>query len=76
VQHLEGVVARVGALKRSQRRRGLLCARSFSSSATIARNASLDSTWVGPKCRRANVDFPEPEMPISTTIADRGISIT
>ncbi len=40
---------------------------SFSSSATMPRNASDESTCVGAKCLRAKVDLPDPVTPTSTT---------
>ena len=47
----------------------------FSSSLTIARQASDDSTSVGRKCLRANVLLPEPLGPIRTTRQSLGIVI-
>ena len=48
---------------------------SFSSSLTRPRQKSEEMTSVGAKCRAANVDLPEPEMPISTTRHRSGIFI-
>ena len=46
---------------------------SFSSSATMPRNASDESTCVGAKCLRAKVDLPDPVTPTSTTRQRSGI---
>jgi hypothetical protein len=48
---------------------------SFSSSETRPLNASEESTSVGRKWRAANVDFPEPDGPTSTTSESLGIDI-
>ena len=45
------------------------------SPAICSRNASEESTSSGAKCRAANVDFPDPAAPISTTSDGSGISI-
>ena len=47
----------------------------FSSSLTIPRQASDDSTSVGRKCLRANVLLPEPLGPIRTTRDRLGMEI-
>jgi hypothetical protein len=46
---------------------------SFSSLDTKPRQKSDESTSNGAKCFRANVDFPHPEGPTSTTSASSGI---
>jgi hypothetical protein len=43
---------------------------------TSPRQKSDDRTSVGLKCFRANVDFPAPDGPTSTTSANSGIVIT
>jgi hypothetical protein len=48
---------------------------SFSSSATRPRQKSEEMTSVGPKWRRANELFPEPDGPMSTTRLGSGSSI-
>jgi hypothetical protein len=47
---------------------------SSGSSATIARQASDDTTSVGRKCFAANVDLPEPLAPIRSTSENAGRS--
>ena len=47
----------------------------FSSSLTMARQASDDNTSVGRKCLRANVLLPDPLGPIRTTRDRLGIEI-
>jgi hypothetical protein len=48
---------------------------SFSSSATIHRHSSDDRISLARKWRRANVDFPDPDAPISTTRLTSGTLI-
>ena len=49
----------------------LVAAWSFSSSETSPRQKSDESTSVGRKCVRANVDFPEPDAPTRTHEGER-----
>src|SRR5580704_9178056 len=67
--------SRLPAMNRSTSKASLLTAWSFSSSLTIARQASDERTSVGLKCLRANVLLPEPLGPIRTTRDRLGISI-
>jgi hypothetical protein len=62
-------------MKFSTSKAAAVAAWSFSSSLTSARQKSEEITSVGRKCRAANVDLPEPEMPISTTSDSSGILI-
>ena len=48
---------------------------SFSSSATSPRQTSDETISVGLKCRRAKVDLPEPDAPISITRENSGTVI-
>src|SRR3954471_15420314 len=59
--------SRLPATNRSTSKASLVTAWSFSSSLTIARQASEERTSVGRKCLRANVLLPEPLGPTRTT---------
>src|SRR5262249_54355446 len=68
--------SRLVAMKCKTSKASRLADWSFSSSATSPRQKSLEITSVGAKCARANVDFPEPLAPMSTTRLSPGTSIT
>ena len=63
------------AMKRSTSKASFVTAWSFSSSLTIARQASDERISVGRKCLRANVLLPEPLGPIRTTRLRLGMVI-
>ena len=65
---------RVDAMKFRRAKASGVAAWSLGSSATMARQASEDTTSVGLKCRAAKVDFPEPDGPTSATRLSSGIS--
>ena len=65
--------SRLRAMKCSNSNASFVTAWSFSSSQTIPRQASDDSTSVGRKCLRANVLLPEPLGPMRTTSESLGM---
>jgi hypothetical protein len=67
--------SRLAATKRNSSKASFVTDWSFSSSLTMARHASDDSTSVGAKCLRAKVLLPEPLGPTSTTRESLGIEI-
>src|SRR5207249_2710000 len=63
------------AMKCNSAKASFVTAWLFSSSLTIPRQASDDSTSVGKKCLRANVVLPDPLGPIRTTRDSLGMEI-
>ena len=66
---------RVAAMNSSTAKASGVAAWSVASSATIALQASEETTSVGLKWREAKYDFPEPEGPMSVTRHSSGIVI-